>query len=128
MILIEGIGNTYRQCPWDPKYKVPWCPFTEHQFNGILRFLKGKAWLGYSRFQTVKPSPSYPELPPPREVITWEINTFVDWMRNKRYSESTIKTHKETMLRLIYACGLRRCELLNPKIQDVDSGRGLLMG
>lgn len=31
-----------------------------------------------------------------------------------------------TMLSLIYACGLRRSELLNLKINDVDSKRGLL--
>lgn len=32
-----------------------------------------------------------------------------------------------TMLSLIYACGLRRSELLNLKISDVDSHRGLLI-
>jgi len=31
------------------------------------------------------------------------------------------------MLSLIYACGLRRSELLNLKLPDVDSKRGLLI-
>ena len=31
-----------------------------------------------------------------------------------------------TMLSLIYACGLRRSELLNVKPEDVDSNRGML--
>ena len=34
--------------------------------------------------------------------------------------------HK-AMLSLIYACGLRRSELLNPKLPDVDSKRHLLL-
>jgi len=32
-----------------------------------------------------------------------------------------------SMLRLIYACGLRRSELLNLKPQDIDSKRGILL-
>ncbi|MEB2777869.1 tyrosine-type recombinase/integrase [Algoriphagus sp. D3-2-R+10] len=41
-----------------------------------------------------------------------------------------LQAHKNvkhrTMLSLIYACGLRRSELLNLKLEDVDSKRGLL--
>lgn len=94
---LKELVKAYPGCQWDPKQKVWWVPYTEDQFNDVLRFFKGKAWLDYSRFQTVKLRPSYPELPPLTEIITEEINAFVDWMRNKRYSESTIKTYKESI-------------------------------
>jgi integrase/recombinase XerD len=219
---LKELVKTYPGCQWDPKQKVWWVPYTDDQFTALLRFFTGKVELDDSQFQAAKLSPSYPELPPLTEEIICEVKAFEDWMRNKRYSESTIKTYREsiglfirflgnkplgeignedfekfnkeyiieraysasfqnqivnavklffqnrqqrnlnieliyrpkrpktlpnvlskeevkailevhgnikhrTMLSLIYACGLRRSELLNLKIQDVDSGRGFLM-
>jgi site-specific recombinase XerD len=50
---------------------------------------------------------------------------------SKEEVKQILNIHKNikhrAMLSLIYACGLRRGELLNLKIQDVDSGRGLLI-
>ncbi len=50
---------------------------------------------------------------------------------SKAEVSSIIKAHynmkHRTMLSLIYACGLRRSELLHLKPQDIDSKRGLLM-
>ena len=50
---------------------------------------------------------------------------------SKEEVKDILNAHKNikhrTMLCLIYACGLRRSELLNLKIQDVDSGRGFLI-
>jgi integrase/recombinase XerD len=219
---LKELVKTFPGCEWDPKQKVWWVPYTEDQFKGILRSFRGKAWLDCSQFQAVKLSPSYPELPPLTEVIICEVKSFEDWMRSKRYSESTIKTYMEsigiffrywnnkplkeidnedfekfnkeyviergysasfqnqivnalklffrnrqqrklnieliyrpkrakvlpnvlskeevkailevhgnikhrTMLSLIYACGLRRSEILNLKPTDVDSKRGILL-
>jgi len=45
----------------------------------------------------------------------------------KRILESSTNIKHRTMLSLIYACGLRRSELLNLKPLDVDSKRGLLI-
>jgi len=45
----------------------------------------------------------------------------------KRIISSPINVKHRTMLSLIYACGLRRGELLNLKPNDVDSKRGLLL-
>ncbi|MEX2511688.1 MAG: site-specific integrase [Cyclobacteriaceae bacterium] len=218
---LKELVKSYPECQWNPKQKVWWVPHTEDQLNDILGFFKGKVGLDYSQFHLLKPIPSNPELPPLTEVIAWEIKNFEDWMRNKRYSESTIKTYKEnvaifirflgnkplgeidivdfekfnkeyiikraysasfqnqvvnavklffqnrqlrkldigliyrpkrpktlpnvlskeevkailevhgnikhrTMLSLIYACGLRRSEVLNLKPTDVDSKRGIL--
>lgn len=50
---------------------------------------------------------------------------------SKEEVSSIIKAHTnvkhKTMLSLIYACGLRRGELLNLKLTDIDSKRGLLI-
>lgn len=45
----------------------------------------------------------------------------------KAVLEALSNPKHKAMLSLIYACGLRRSELLNLKPQDVDSKRGLLM-
>ncbi|HNW56472.1 MAG TPA: tyrosine-type recombinase/integrase [Bacteroidales bacterium] len=45
----------------------------------------------------------------------------------KRMLESTGNLKHKAMLSLIYACGLRRCELLGLMLTDVDSKRGVLM-
>ncbi|MEX2591800.1 MAG: phage integrase N-terminal SAM-like domain-containing protein [Anditalea sp.] len=111
---LKELVKTYPGCQWNPKQKVWWVPYTADQFNGILRFFKGKAWLDYSQFQIVKSSASYPELPPLTEVITGEVNTFVDWMRNKRYSESTIKTYKESVAIFIRFLG-------NKPVDEIDN-------
>ena len=107
---LKELVKTYPGCQWDPKQKVWWVLYTDDQFNGILRFFKGKAGLDYSQFHLSKPITSNPELPPLTEVIAGEIKNFEDWM-----------------LSLIYACGLRRSEVLNLKPTDVDSKRGILV-
>src|SRR5690606_24688868 len=94
---LKELVKTYPGCQWDPKQKVWWVPQTDHQLNGILGFFKGKAGLDYSQFQTAKQSPAYPELPPLTDAITGEVKAFEDWMRNKRYSESTNKTYRESI-------------------------------
>lgn len=44
----------------------------------------------------------------------------------KAILEAHTNSKHRTMLSLIYACGLRRSELLNLKPIDIDSGRGIL--
>lgn len=45
----------------------------------------------------------------------------------KAILQATSNIKHKAMLSLIYACGLRRSELLNLKLTDVDSKRGLLI-
>jgi integrase/recombinase XerD len=47
-----------------------------------------------------------------------EIKSILEALQNKKH---------KSMLSLIYACGLRRSELLNLKLQDVNSNRNLLI-
>ncbi|MDN3668256.1 tyrosine-type recombinase/integrase [Echinicola jeungdonensis] len=214
--------KSFPECQWDIQEKVWWVPYSDDIIERLLSYFKGKVWLDYSRFRKLDKTEMPAQLPPISEKLKKEILEFEDWMRNKRYSESTINTyigglilffrflenksleeiknedlekfHKEyiiarqysisfqsqvinavklffsirenrkldpeiihrprkekllpnvlskeevkrilevhknvkhrTMLSLVYACGLRRSELLNLKISDVDSKRGLLI-
>ena len=79
-----------------------------------LQHSKGKACLDYSGLEILKPSPSYPELPPLKERTIGEIRAFEDWMRNKRYSESTIKTYRESI-------GIFFRHLNNKALEEIDN-------
>jgi len=222
---LKELVKLYPGSKWNTKLKVWTVPYNEGQLNDLLAYFRGKAWLDYSRLkkgEQPKPSPDFPGLESLDETILKEIQSFIDWMRNRRYAESTIETYSgalstffrflknkppeeidnqdierfnteyiiareysssfqsqvvnavklffsnrqnrklnpeiiyrpkkertlpnvlskeeikrvlyapknfkhRAMLSLIYSCGLRRSELLNLKIQDVDSKRNLLL-
>lgn len=208
---------------WQAEKRAWAIPYSDTVLRDLLNLFKGKAWLDYSEFKrvSVRAEPTPILLPELSEEIQCEMKKFADWMRNLRYSESTIKNYiqgiglffrfmnnknpelitnedlelfnkdyiisrkysvsfqsgvinavklffsnrlkrklepelivrpkqpkllphvlpKEdvkailqahqnikhrAMLSLIYACGLRRGELLNLKIEDIDSKRGML--
>lgn len=218
---LKELVKTIPGADWKPSLKAWTIPYSESVISDLLRLFKGKAWLNYAEFKKVKMAPEPEPLPPLSPGLEGEIRLFVDWMRNRRYSESTIKNysgglslffrftgnknpelitkedlesyHKNyiisrkysasfqslvinavklyfskrlkrtlepseierpkqprllphvlskeevktilqahsnlkhrTMLSLIYACGLRRGELLSLKIGDIDSHRGML--
>ena len=108
--LKEGV-KTFPGCQWDVRQKVWTVPYTGEQLDTLLRFFKGKAWLDYSGLKTVAASPSHPTL---SEVITREVKAFEDWMRNKRYSENTIKTYRESV-----AIFFR--QLNNKALEEIDN-------
>jgi integrase/recombinase XerD len=93
---LKEMVKSYSGCQWDAGQKVWTVPYTEEQLDALLRFFRGKAWLDYSGLRKPTASPFHPQPPPLSEVITEEIKAFEDWMRNKRYSESTIKTYRES--------------------------------
>jgi site-specific recombinase XerD len=207
---------------WSIQQKAWIIPYSDEVVSQLLPVFQGKAWLDYSEFKKVKvPEPAHKELPASDPATQLEISKFQDWMRNRRYSESTIKNYMQSlslflrftgnknpeeitnadlesfhkdyiisrkysasfqslvinavklyfsnrlkrklepvaierpktprllphvlskaevkaileahqnikhraMLSLIYACGLRRSELLNLKPKDIDSNRGML--
>ncbi len=217
--LVKG----YPDSKWHVREKVWAIPYSPTQLSSLLEYFKGKTiWLDYSSLKKVEIREKYAELPMLGEELQLEIQRFKDWLRNRRYSESTIKTYSEAvalffrfldnksleqidnadledfnkayilerkysasfqnqvinavklffsnrqnrsldpniiyrpkrpkllpnvlskeevklilnahknrkhkaMLSLIYACGLRRSELLNLKIQDIDANRNLLI-
>ncbi len=219
---LKELVKQFPECTWDMKQKTWWVPYSDNKLSELMAFFKGKVWLDYSGLKKVEVPKSFPELPNLTELSTHEKTGFVDWMRNRRYSESTIKNysgglglffrytgnkdpelitnkdlesfHKDyiisrrysasfqslvinavklyfsnrqkrmletqsierpknprilphvlskeevkailqshhnlkhrAMLSLIYACGLRRSELLNIKIGDIDAKRGMLL-
>jgi integrase/recombinase XerD len=107
---LKELVKSYPGCHWDVGHKVWMVPYTEDQLTELLRFFNGRALLDYSGLEAFK---SYPELPPLSETITGEIKAFEDWMRNKRYSESTIKTYRESI-------GIFFRHLNNKVLQEVD--------
>jgi site-specific recombinase XerD len=208
---------------WQSGLRAWSVPYSDELIGNLLLLFRGKAWLDYTEFKRVKlvPKPAPISLPELSEKLVEEIAKFSDWMRNLRYSESTIKNYSQgiglffrfmknknpeqitnedlelfnkdyiisnkfsasfqsgvinavklffsnrlkrklepelvkrpkqpkilphvlskeevkailhahqnvkhrAMLILIYACGLRRGELLNLKLTDIDSQRGVL--
>ncbi len=215
--------RTIPNARWQADKRAWSIPYSDTVLRDLLSLFKGKAWLDYSGFKrvSIKAKPTAILLPELTEEIKRELERFSDWMRNMRYSESSIKNYcqgislffrfmqnknpelitnedlelfnkdyiisqkysasfqsvvinavklffsnrlkrklepelierpkrpkilphvlpKEivkkilqahqnikhrAMLSLIYACGLRKGELLNLKIEDIDSKRGLL--
>ncbi|MEX2350306.1 MAG: site-specific integrase [Flavobacteriaceae bacterium] len=219
---LKELVKSYPECQWSMKHKVWWVPYRETELDELIQFFRGKAWLDYSGLRKVKLPDKFADLPTLDPPIQLEVNKLRDWMRNRRYADSTVKTYTETMalffrfidnkkpelvtnedleifnrdfiikrkysvsyqsqvinalklyfgtliqkkldpeiikrpkmhkllpnvlskeevkwileahnnikhramLSLIYACGLRRSELLGLKIQDVDAKRGILI-
>jgi integrase/recombinase XerD len=79
--------------------------------------------LFYRKIQNRKLDPDVIERPRtekklPNVLSKEEVKMILDALDNVKH---------KTMLILIYACGLRRSELLNLKIKDIDSKRGILI-
>ena len=111
---LKELVKSYPGCQWDVRQKVWTVPYTADKLNTMIRFFRGKACLDYSGLKIIKPSPSYPELPPLTESTIGEIRAFEDWMRNKRYSESTIKTYRESI-------GIFFRHLNNKTLEEIDN-------
>lgn len=98
---LKELVKTFPKCFWDTRQKV-WCvPYTDIQVTLLMQFFKDKVCLDYTGFKKINLPPAYPTLPELSKSIADEIEAFNDWMRNKRYSESTIRTYSE-VLRLFY--------------------------
>ncbi|MDF2159122.1 site-specific tyrosine recombinase/integron integrase [Algoriphagus sp. CAU 1675] len=218
---LKELVKTLSGAVWNGKRKAWILPYQETILEQLLALFKSKAWLDYSEFKKIQPEQLPAELPELSKGLNQEIRKFAEWMQNRRYAESTIKTYSQslslffrfmnnknpeeissedlenfhqnyilrrkysvafqsqvisavklyfsnklkrklepmeierpkkprllphvlskeevkailqapknikhrTMLSLIYACGLRRGELLGLKLIDVDSKRGLL--
>ena len=218
---LKELVKTLPNAAWNGKRKAWILPYTDQLLPQLLALFKGKAWLDYSAFRKILPEELPAQFPALSSTLETEIQKFSEWMQNRRYAESTVKTYSQslclffrfldnknpseitsedlenfhqsyilrrkysaafqsqvinavklyfsnkqkrklepieierpkqprilphvlskdevkailqahknlkhrTMLSLIYACGLRRGELLNLKIGDIDSRRGML--
>lgn len=112
-----GLKELVNQIPgvaWDLKLKVWWVAYSDTIRSELMAFFRGKAWLDYKGFKKVEIPPSFPGLLPLQSAQSIEIARFEDWMRNKRYSESTIKTYKEALVVFLRFLG-------NKAIDDIDN-------
>jgi len=94
---LKELVKTFPDCSWDTKKKVWWVSYTDEKLKELITFFKGKIWLDYSVLKKVALPKVYPDLPELAESLGIEIGKFEDWMRNKRYSESTIKTYRDAV-------------------------------
>ncbi|WP_245803672.1 site-specific integrase [Algoriphagus marinus] len=83
---------------WSIQQKAWIIPYSDEVVSQILSVFQGKAWLDYSEFKKVKmPEPAPASLPVIDPATQLEIEKFQDWMRNRRYSESTIKNYVQSL-------------------------------
>tara|TARA_R110002050_G_C8893751_1_gene509637 strand:+ start:441 stop:1562 length:1122 start_codon:yes stop_codon:yes gene_type:complete len=95
---LKEIVKGFPECKWYLKERVWAVPYTPTQVSELLQYFKEKnIWLDYSRIQKVDLPEKYPDLPVLNAVLQAEIQRFKEWMRNRRYSESTIKTYSEAV-------------------------------
>jgi integrase/recombinase XerD len=96
---LKELVKTFPGTGWNKELKVWFVPYTDQRLTELLEFFKGKVWLDYSQFKKV----SIPvekirnDLSPLDSGIGEEIIKFEQWMRNKRYSESSIKTYRDAL-------------------------------
>ncbi|WP_439482907.1 tyrosine-type recombinase/integrase [Cyclobacterium plantarum] len=72
-------------------------PYRDEQLDELVQFFRGKVWLDYSGLRKVKAPDKFAELPVLEPAIQAEVNKLRDWMRNRRYADSTVKTYTEAM-------------------------------
>lgn len=94
---LKELVKQFPGCNWDIKKKVWWVSYADDRLTEMIKFFKGRAWLDYSELKKVEIPKIHPDLPELGELLKTEVGKFEDWMRNKRYSESTIKTYKDAV-------------------------------
>jgi integrase/recombinase XerD len=95
---LKELVKGFPECRWHVKERVWAVPYTPTQVTELLQFFKGKKiWLDYSQVQKVDLPEKHPDLVPLNDYLQGEIRRFQDWLRNMRYSESTIKNYSEVV-------------------------------
>ena len=95
---LKEMVKGFQECKWYLKERVWAVPYTPTQVAELLQYFKGeKVWLDYSQVQKVDLPEKYPDLVPLNDFLVGEIRRFKDYLRNRRYSESTIKTYSEAV-------------------------------
>jgi len=94
---LKELVKQFPGCTWDTRIKVWWVAYTDDKLSEMLQFFKGKVWLDYSELKKVELPKIFSELPLLADFLSVEIGKFADWMRNRRYSESTVKTYREAV-------------------------------
>ncbi|MFC3414762.1 site-specific tyrosine recombinase/integron integrase [Algoriphagus hitonicola] len=90
-LLIRTI-KTFSGATWSPGQRAWILPYSDSIISDLLSAFKGQAWLDYSGFKKIEKEPSnlLPQLSEDRKS---DILKFIDSMRIKRLSESTVKQY-----------------------------------
>lgn len=95
-ILIEQIKKISGS-KWIPSLHTWSIPYSNQLINTLYQTFNGKAWLDYSGFKKIKFASRQDDFPELSETTLLEIEKFKNWMRNRRYSESTIKNYVHSL-------------------------------
>jgi len=91
---LKELIKTLPSASWDAHLKAWTLPYSDEVTSHLLALFKGKAWLDYSAYKTVKITTAEKAVLLVMDAgIAQEIEKFTDWMRNRRYSESTIRNY-----------------------------------
>jgi integrase/recombinase XerD len=94
-----------RQLRWSQTMNCWYMPYQKDVLSQLFHQLKGAAFIDYEALKesnkekevTSKAKPLANALLPLPEEIQTKVQAFVNWMRSKRYSESTIGTYSEAL-------------------------------
>jgi site-specific recombinase XerD len=94
---LKELVKTIPGAAWNPRLKAWTIPYSDSVISDLLTVCKGKAWLDYGAFKKVKIEAKPEELPALLPELGEEIRSFTEWMRNRRYSESTVKNYGQSL-------------------------------
>lgn len=97
---------------WQPAIKAWAIPYSDTLVDELLVLFKGKAWLDYSAFRRVNVPTEFAPLPELSPGLDIEIQKFADWMRNRRYSESTVRSYTQGVGLFLRFLGNKHLELI----------------
>lgn len=95
---IKELVKRFPGCNWDNKKKLWWVSYSDERITELITFFKDKVWLDYNEYRKVVGPVKFPDLPKLDKLLGEEVGKFENWMRNKRYSESTVKTYRESII------------------------------
>jgi site-specific recombinase XerD len=109
---LKEMVKTLAAADWEPALKAWTIPYSDAVIPNLLSIFEGKVWLDYSGFKKVKIEAKPKGLPALGAELALEIQKFTDWMRNRRYSESTIKNYSQGVGLFFRFMGNRNPELI----------------
>ena len=97
---------------WNSRERAWVLPYSDTIINDLLTAFKGLAWVDYSQFHKNETNPInlLPKLSPERKR---DLEIFIEYMRNRRLSESTVKQYSSGL-----ALFFRFLENKNPELVD----------
>lgn len=126
---IKELVKRFPCCNWDNKKKLWWISYSDERIIELITFFKDKVWLDYNEFKKVVGSVKFPDLPKLDKLLGEEVGKFENWMRNKRYSESTVKTYKESIIIFLRFLEIKEIhEIINNDLERFNSEYILFKG